>query len=222
MFKSILLKEWAKTGRCFLCMVAVVAAVVAWQMIDISKTVDFQGISSLWEDMLEHDSVLISMLQYLPPVAGLVLAVAQYVPEVQQKRLKLTLHLPYPQTRMMLVMYGYGMVLLCLVALCQTMALHIFMRHYLPGVLVSVIIQSTLPWHMAALMAYTWVAAVCLEPTWRMRLAYLCVAAALVGCCYLSPVAGAYNRFVPLLAVWTVLSASVIMTSVGRFKEGKE
>lgn len=47
MFKSILLKEWAKTGRCFLCMVAVVAAVVAWQMIDISKTVDFQGISSL-------------------------------------------------------------------------------------------------------------------------------------------------------------------------------
>ena len=163
MFKSILLKEWAKTGRCFLCMVAVVAAVVAWQMIDISKTVDFQGISSLWEDMLEHDSVLISMLQYLPPVAGLVLAVAQYVPEVQQKRLKLTLHLPYPQTRMMLIMYGYGMVLLCLVALCQTMALHIFMRHYLPGVLVSVIIQSTLPWHLAALMAYTWVAAVALS-----------------------------------------------------------
>lgn len=38
MFKSILLKEWAKTGRCFLCMVAVVAAVVTWQMIDISKT----------------------------------------------------------------------------------------------------------------------------------------------------------------------------------------
>lgn len=222
MFKSILLKEWAKTGRCFLCIAAVVAAMVVWQMIDLSKTVDFQGISSLWSDMLEHDSVLITMLQYLPPAAALVLAVAQYVPEVQQKRLKLTLHLPYPQTRMMLVMYAYGIVLLCLVAMAQTVTLHIFLRHYLPWVLVRGVLLSTLPWHLAALMAYTWVAAVCIEPTWRMRLLYICIAAALVGSCYLSPVAGAYNRFVPLLAVWALLSSSVILTSVGRFKEGKE
>lgn len=222
MLKAILLKEWAKTGRCYLCILAVVAAVVAYQMVNISKTVEFSGIASLWEDMTEHDSVLVEMLQYLPPVAALVLAISQYVPEMQQKRLKLMLHLPYSQTRMMAVVYAYGIGLLLLVAAVETLALQLLLIHYLPQVLVSRVLLTTLVWHVAAWLVYTWIAAVCLEPTWRMRLVYLCVLAAWVGVCYLSPVAEAYNRFLPLMVLWTLLSATVIMTSVGRFKEGKE
>lgn len=61
----------------------------------------FQGGSHLWEILLSRDVVFIETLTYIPLLAGLLLAIVQFVPEMQQKRLKLTLHLPYPQNRML-------------------------------------------------------------------------------------------------------------------------
>ena len=41
-------------------------------------------------------SSCIDMLQYIPLIAGILMAIVQFVPEMQRKCLKLTLHLPYP------------------------------------------------------------------------------------------------------------------------------
>ena len=50
----------------------------------------------VWEVMLQRDVIFIDMLQYIPLIAGILMAIVQFVPEMQRKCLKLTLHLPYP------------------------------------------------------------------------------------------------------------------------------
>ena len=54
----------------------------------------------VWEVMLQRDVIFIDMLQYIPLIAGILMAIVQFVPEMQRKCLKLTLHLPYPELKM--------------------------------------------------------------------------------------------------------------------------
>ena len=56
--------------------------------------------------------VFVDLLQFVPLVVGLLFAVVQFVPEMQRKCLKLTLHLPCPELRMIGAMLLYGVLLL--------------------------------------------------------------------------------------------------------------
>ena len=45
------------------------------------------------------DAVFIDYMQFVPLLAGILAALVQFMPEMQRKCLKLTLHLPCPQQR---------------------------------------------------------------------------------------------------------------------------
>ncbi|MDE6368065.1 MAG: hypothetical protein K2K94_02370, partial [Muribaculaceae bacterium] len=52
----------------------------------------------------------VDTLTYIPLAIGLAVGIAQMVPEVSQKRLKLTLHLPFPQFRLVAMMLVTGLL----------------------------------------------------------------------------------------------------------------
>lgn len=214
------MKEWIKTRLVVGCLLVVFIAATAITLTGIGKTAELGGIGTLWSDMLEHDDSLVDALRYLPPIAGLLLAIAQMVPETQQKRLKLTLHLPYPEGHMVLHMLGYGLGILVVLDLLQTAALGICLRQWLPAVMAGRSLVTMLPWQLCSLTVYLWVAAVCLEPAWRRRIIYLLITGGLTYAAYLTTSLEAYRYFIPVMAVWAVCSVSVVFTSVARFKEG--
>lgn len=222
MNKMILYKEWLKTRWVLLGIVLVFAAVTFYCFLNLTKVVEIRGGGLLWEAMVEKDALLVDIFRYLPAVAGAFLALAQFVPEVQHKRLKLTLHLPYPQKRMLLVMVAFGLLILTVLYALQAGVSAFLLAQWVPVELVSRVFRTTLVWYLAGWAAYLFTSALCLEPTWKTRVLVLMVASAFLYLLFLSGVPEAYNGFLPWLVAYTLLSGVLLFHGVARFKEGAQ
>ena len=176
MIKAIFYKEWIKM-RCFYPLSALfLFGATAYALLRVQRVITFKGAAHVWEVMLEKEVVFIDILQYLPALLGVLLAVVQFVPEMAQKRLKLTLHLPFPQWKMILLMSGIGLGALALLFIVQTAVLWGYFHALLAPELVARILLTALPWYLAGLTLYLLTAWICLEPTWKRRLANLLIA----------------------------------------------
>lgn len=218
----IIYKEWLKTRWVLLGILLVMGAITFYCFLNLSKVVEIRGAELLWEALVGKDTVLTEILRYLPVAAGALLSAAQFVPEVTQKRLKLTLHLPYPQGRMLLDLVLYGLVALSVLFLLQSVVAGAVLSRWVVWELVARILRTMAVWYLAGWAAYLFTAAICLEPTWKMRALEALVAAGLFVLLFKSPVPEAYNGFFPFLLVYVLLSVSLLYYGVARFKEGKQ
>ena len=220
MGKMILYKEWLKTKGFIFGALGALALLVFYCLLSIVKTAQLNGTDTLWVLILERDYVMVETLKYFPVALGALLAVVQYLPEISRKRLKLTLHLPYPQKKTVVAMYGYG--LLVLVAFFALMSLIILavMRHYVAAELVSRVFATVAVWFIAGFAAYLWGAAICIEPTWKMRAVLIVLAAALFLLLFISSTPEAYNRILLGLFIYVLCGQLLIFHSIIRFKEG--
>lgn len=220
MNKMILYKEWLKTRWPLLGMAAVMVAFTFYSLLNLAKVVEFRGADILWSTLVFKETVLIEQLKYLPALAGAVLSVAQFLPEMTRKRLKLTLHLPYPQGKMIALMAMYGMAAVTLLSLLQALVIGIVLGRWIVSELVVRVLVTAAVWYLAGWATYLWMAAICLEPTWRMRIVLLLILAGLVWLLFLSGIPEAYNDFLPWLVLYVLCGVVLLYHGVARFKEG--
>ena len=150
------------------------------------------------------------------------MAVVQFVPEMQRKCLKLTLHLPYPELKMTGNMLFSGLVLLLVCFASNFLLMEIYLSGVLAHELKNHILLTALTWYLAGISGYLLVAWICLEPAWKRRIINLIIAVLLLRIFFLSPTPEAYNKFLPYLLVYTLLTASFSWLSIVRFKAGKQ
>ena len=213
MIKAIFYKEWIKMR--WFCLVAALflAGFTAYALLRVQRVITFKGAAHIWEVMLEKEVVFIDILQYLPVLLGVLLALVQFIPEMTHKRLKLTLHLPFPQRKMILLMTGMGLAALAVLSAVQAFVLWCYFHTLLAPELVSRILLTSLPWYLAGLALYPLAAWVCLEPTWRRRVADILVAVGVCRLFFLSETPQAYDGMLPwLLAL--LLCCAVVDRSV--------
>ena len=222
MIKAIFYKEWIKTRWYFLLAMLASWGFVGYSLLKINRVISIKGPAHLWEVMLERDVVFIDLLTYMPLIIGVVFAMVQFVPEMQQSRLKLTLHLPcsHYKTIVQMLLFGSALLLLCFISnfilmgayLAQALASELFQR----------ILLTALTWYLAGITGYLLTAWICLEPTWKRRVFNLLVSAALLRIFFLSSAPEAYTGFLPALAIYTLFIMLLPMLSVYRFKTGKQ
>ena len=220
MIKAIFYKEWIKMR--WFCLVAALflAGFTAYALLRVQRVITFKGAAHIWEVMLEKEVVFIDILQYLPVLLGVLLALVQFIPEMTHKRLKLTLHLPFPQRKMILLMMGVGLAALAVLSAVQAFVLWCYFHTLLAPELVSRILLTSLPWYLAGLALYPLAAWVCLEPTWRRRVADILVAVGVCRLFFLSETPQAYDGMLSWLALLLVCSLFFPLLSVYRFKQG--
>lgn len=222
MLKAIFYKEWIKTRWYFLFAILVTTGFAAYSMLRINRVAQFKGVEHVWEVMLQRDVIFIDLLQYVPLLAGILLALVQYIPEMHHKCLKLTLHLPYPQLRMVAAMLFSGAALLFICFLCNFLLMVIYLQSILPYELQKHILLTALTWYIAGFAGYLLVAWICLEPSWKRRIINIAVSVLVLKIFFMSSTPEAYNSFLPWLIIYTILSASLPWLSVSRFKAGKQ
>ncbi|MDE5989548.1 MAG: hypothetical protein K2H17_09130 [Duncaniella sp.] len=188
----------------------------------MNRLIELKGVEHLWLIMLLKDNTFIDMIKYVPLLVGLAIGVAQMAPEMTQKRLKLTLHLPYPQRRLVGLMLLAGLAELLVVYLLQAMIIMVYDFRILPVELVGRVMLTTLPWYFAGFTAYLFVTAVCLEGTWRRRIILSLLGIAVLMMYFLQPALEAYNGMVLLIVITVVLLAVLSFGSIIRFKEGRQ
>lgn len=220
MIKAIFYKEWIKMR--WFCLVAALflAGFTAYALLRVQRVITFKGAAHIWEVMLEKEVVFIDILQYLPVLLGVLLALVQFIPEMTHKRLKLTLHLPFPQRKMILLMTGMGLAALAVLSAVQAFVLWCYFHTLLAPELVSRILLTSLSWYLAGLALYPLAAWVCLEPTWRRRVADILVAVGVCRLFFLSETPQAYDGMLPWLLALLLCVLFFPLLSVYRFKQG--
>lgn len=220
MIKAIFYKEWIKVRYFFPLGALFLLGAAAYALLRVQRVVTFKGAAHVWEVMLDKEAVFIDILQYFPALLGIVLALVQFIPEMTQKRLKLTLHLPFPQRRMILLMTGIGLGILLSLFIVQVAVLWGYFHALLAPELVVRILLTALPWYLAGLTLYLLTTWICLEPTWKRRLADLLIAIGIGRIFFLSDTPQAYDGMLPWLLVLLVGSLFLPLLSVHRFKQG--
>lgn len=222
MMKAIFYKEWIKTYRYGLLMLATLWAFVGYCLLTMHRIAELKGANHLWETMLQRDAIFIDRLRYLPLLAGVLFALVQFVPEMHRKCLKLTLHLPCSTHRVLwgMLLSGVGLLLGCFFT-CF-LWLHFGMSELLAWELERHILWSAAPWFLAGLAGYLLTGWIVLEPTWKRRVLNLAVAVLLLRIFFVSDTPEAYVPYMPLWMVGTAVTACLSWLSVERFKAGRQ
>lgn len=168
MWKAIVYKEWIKTRRYLFAALLLTAGFAGYGLLRLYRAVELMGAGHIWEVMVTRNAVFIDPIRFVPLLAGLLLAVVQFVPEMQRKCLKLTLHLPVPALATLGAMLAFGLAALSVlfgigVAIVGLGPLPVIARE-----LAGNILCTALPWFLAGMAAYLLGAWVILEPTWRL------------------------------------------------------
>ncbi|HIW97041.1 MAG TPA: hypothetical protein H9866_00930 [Candidatus Tidjanibacter gallistercoris] len=221
MTKALFYKEWIKTRRSVLLIVAVMAAGAAYSFVNTAQTFRVHGAVQVWNAVIVKDAaVLPELLRWLPAGAGILLALSQFVPEMTGSRLKLTLHLPLPEGRIVATMLGYGIAVLAAVFLAAYAAVTAGIAIRYPAETVRNTVVDAAPWFLAGLFAYLAAAGICLEPSWKYRLSCTAAALCLAPAFFIDAPAGAYAPCIPYLSLLIVLCCAFPFHSTARFKDG--
>ncbi len=156
------------------------------------------GAGHIWEVMVMRHAVFVEQMEYLPLLAGLLLAVVQFAPrnapQVPQADPAPAPVGPSDHGHDAFVRRGGPLALLfgASFAVIVASASPVLARE-----LVAQIVGMLLPWYAAGWAAYLFAAWVILEPTWRRRLVNILMSVLLLRIFFLAPVPCAYAGSCP-------------------------
>lgn len=202
-------------------MAIIFAGMWIYSFLKINEAGRLMGMVSYWETLIQKGIVFFTAFRFIPLSLGILLAITQYVPELQSKRLKLTLHLPLPEKRIIAIMLLYGLII-TLLFITIVMALLLWgLSADFPPEIIGGTFQLLLPWFLAAPAAYLIASWTCLEPLWKQRILNGIVGIAALSFFFIDAKAGACTTLNLWLAALTAVAFLFPFYSTMRFKEGK-
>lgn len=222
MWKALLYKEWLKTKWYILAINVIGIALLSYLFLKLGRSYRLVGKYHLWDVVVNRYQPLFTELKYFPLAISLILGIAQYIPEMSKKRLKLTLHLPISQKKSLFTMLGYslGIILLSLVA--QLFILLLYSNIHFPKEITYSILMTLAPYYLASFSAYIFTAFICLEPTWKRRFLYLLLMLPVLQLFFMSNFPSAYAKAMWLVVLIPFYLISFPLLSIYRFKQGKQ
>ncbi|MFA6676848.1 MAG: hypothetical protein WCS34_04575 [Bacteroidales bacterium] len=221
MNKAIFFKEWIKTKRTFWILFATMVCFSIYIIFQIFHTCEFVSPTRVWNNFIIDDKgVYINQMQFLPLLAGIILAFVQFVPEITLKRIKLTLHVPYPQKRMLLMMALIGVLELTTIFVVSLGLYTAYLSTIVSHEVVFSSFMAALPWFVAGIASYILVSAICIEPTWRGRVIGGLTSAIFLRIFFVSVLPKAYSYSIVGLIIVVLLCFLLMLRSMFRFKQG--
>lgn len=218
---SLFYKEWIKTRQIIGVLIVLMVAIVSYTLITINQAFRIDGAVIAWSNAVLKDASLVpAIVMWFPLLAGVLLGLVQYVPEMVNKRLKLTLHLPLPEVRIVNSMLAYGLMVLLGVLLLFYFGLSVQLHVYYVAEIVQAFTLKILPWLLGGITAYLFTAWICLEPNWGQRICNSLGAIAGLSLFYIHAKSGAYTPSLVILLIIMIVSLSYPLYSTARFKEG--
>lgn len=223
MIQALLFKEWIKTRRVVTLIGIIFVALIIYTLINTGQQFRVGGAVQTWSIVILKDMpILPSFAQWVPILSGLLLGISQFAPEMHDKRLKLTLHLPLAETKIMTILLFFGIGILLFIFLLSYLILSFSFSFYYPAEVIEAMVWSSLPHLFAGIFGYLFTAWISLEPVWRHRIGYTLASIGLLYFLFIRAISGAYAPFVPYLTVLLILCFFFPFYSMYRFKDGAQ
>ncbi|MDR0823687.1 MAG: hypothetical protein LBN74_01230 [Prevotella sp.] len=222
MIQALFYKEWIKTRRIILLLFVLFAGFVAYTFIDLAQMFRVNPPEVIWDNIILKDFLLIPNIKWLPLLAGILLAITQYVPEMVNKRFKLTLHLPLSENKIVIGMLSYGILVLSFLFAITYIVLLSGLSSYFPREFILSSFYVSCPWFLGGFAGYMLTTWIIYEPVWKYRIANAMVSICTLMLFFFDQKSGAYLPFIPYLLIIIIMSISFPFYAVIRFKEGAQ
>ncbi len=221
MWKSIIYKEWIKVGWYLALLTVFGILVLGIIFLGVQHDKIFSNANNYWYAILFNGYKYYSLLKFIPLLMGIVFAFAQFYPEIVNKRIKLTFHLPLKEDKVILIMLLFGTV--CLMAGYGIMAglFWAVSRFFFAVEIVNAALISVAPWFLAGFGAYFLIGTIILEPVWLYRILYTITAVLFIPLYLADSISGGYRPAILPLAFLTVLISVSLLFSAYRFRKGE-
>lgn len=220
MISALIYKEWKKTKWFYLCLQLLGILLLAYIFIYINRLFAVSGALHIWEVIITKNVILFSYVKYFAVAVGLLLGVAQFVPELIQKRIKLTLHLPMTETKIVSTMLVFGQLMILSFFVVHLPAIIIFSYFYFPSEIIYTTILTVLPWYIAGFIVYNLVALISLEPSWKRRISYFLFSMLFMKIYFITNLPGAYYNAFSIIIIPMFIVMPLAFLSISRFKRG--
>ena len=219
--KHLIYKEWLKTRWFASIALLINLGVVAYIFVSLRSSFLSAGGMGYLSTLMTYKMQFFSLYRYIPLVAALLIGASQFIPEVTDKRIKLALHLPLNNLRIIYTMVLYGCVLLLAVLLPGILILTGLISIYLPAEITIPILQTILPWTLGGFCAYFLIAMIALEPVWKFRFLYILVSYKVLMLFFMDLSIGNAITLLPVLCLITCLSSIAPIYTSYRFNKGQ-
>ena len=221
MLRSICYKEWLKIGKVSLLLFIVGLLVIAGLYLTVRHELVLKDSERIWDGIVNQRQIYFTIFKFFPLIAGLLIGVAQYIPETMEKRIKLSLHLPMNEEEVVVKMVAFGAVVVTGMFLILFLLFYGWGIIYFPYQVLKLASLTVFPWFLSGLAAYFLSGFVILEPIWKYRIAYMLSGGAFITLFYKSNIAGAYQPSLPVLFLCVLLISISPLFSIYRFRKGE-
>lgn len=154
MLKALFIKEWTKIRWILIGFFAVALFSGAKLLLDIHHQIELMGAGNLWDILLFNNFNPYRWMEYVPLLTGIAVALAQFIPEVQQKRIKLMFHLPVNENQMLMQLTLMGNLFLLTIFLSELVIALVGITFVLPKKLILDAFITVAPWFLGGITAY--------------------------------------------------------------------
>jgi hypothetical protein len=170
MYNALIYKEWLKIRWAFWGMTLLSLLVLTYILLNVSFDMEYMTPKGFWGYVILLNYPFFTDIQYIPVLAGIVLAFAQFSPEMNSSRLKLTMHLPAKENTLLFQMISIGFFLLLGLFILISILIGAITGFYFPKEVVAFVLNTSFPWLAGGLAAYFLSSAIIIEPLWSRRL----------------------------------------------------
>lgn len=225
MLLHLFYKEWIKTRWAFLGTLILGVATILYIFTSVENKITLLGAKTIMLRILYDEPPVIyyASFKFISILMALCIGISQYVPEVMQKRIRLTLHLPVRNNVLISGMAGFGLLLLTLGNLIFAGLFLYYNIRLFPQEITGPVMISVTPWLLGSYIAYNFIAMIAVEPgKWRKviytLIAYYVLQLFLVG----DDPHGAYEASIPVMVVLVLMSSCLVLYSSQRFYKGEK
>ncbi|MCX6328127.1 MAG: hypothetical protein NTZ85_01250 [Bacteroidia bacterium] len=219
--KSIIYKEWIKIKGTFLAFLVLGLIALTIVFLRVRHDILFVDAANYWYSFLFRGSPYYMLLKYLPAVAGLGIAIAQYFPETVDKRIKLTFHLPVEENEILIMMHAFGAATIISMFLFFFLIFIAGSSLFFPSDIIIPSLISIVPWFLGGVAIYFMVSLILLEPIWLYRGLFAIIGGGFITFFYINASIGGYKPIIVSLLLLTALSSIVVLFTGYRFRKGE-
>ena len=220
MVQALIFKEWLKIRWAGLISLTVFILFLIKTTLSLSYGIRILGANNYWAEIFTRGSLFFGDLLYLSALTGIVIAAFQFFPEITEKRLKLTLHLPMPENTIILYMVLFGTVMVLSVVGVALMLLSIITIIYFPVEVLWAVLLTTWPWLLSGLVAYFTTITIFVEPIWFKRLMFMVIGVSFIGALLGPDKFNYFEQSIPTHTLVSLLFSLMVLFSAHRFRKG--
>lgn len=218
MIRSIFFKEYYKIRWLLLVVLLANLGVSIVVLVATRQLFILDHPEIVWYRVLHLGQINYAGFKYIPLFTGLIIAVLQYLPEMWQQRLRLSLHLPVSSSRLVSAHMFIGLTGFCVAILPDALILTWMTDLFFPREAIGTVWLTVLPWFMAGAAAYLGATLVLLEPNVKLKTVNMAVCAGTAGLYLQTTVPGGYAKILGVLVLPLILMALSAVLPAFRFR----